>query len=109
VGLFKMTDTEEEACDHAGMCSECELWYCLNDEIHHCYKCHDCLDICGHCSGLYDVLSWIMLCKDCYKNGIKVKECSKCNKYQGITRKKYPSDGSETIYTCRECCFKNQT
>ena len=36
-----MSKRHEEACRHG-----CKLWYCLDDEIYHCYNCYDSLNIC---------------------------------------------------------------
>jgi len=79
-----MAKTIDESCSHADICRGCKLWYCADDELHHCKECHDCLNICEKCSGAF-YGQFEYLCKQCYRhdkkrNGI----CVRCNKSKRI-------------------------
>lgn len=91
-------------CEHAGKCKGCKKWYCLNDEMYHCYKCYECLDFCYKCSGVGDPGLWKWLCKSCYYEGETTTKCLECNRYRRITRHEKPFNHSiEEDSICLSC------
>ncbi|SNW62399.1 Hypothetical protein ORPV_495 [Orpheovirus IHUMI-LCC2] len=102
-----MSKLYENSCGHASQCKGCKLWYCANDEIHHCYNCRDNLDLCGKCTGL-EVDVWMYLCRLCYKDDEGTMKCIKCNRYRRITKDPKPFVHSEIQDPiCLSCHRKN--
>ena len=109
-----MSKTSEECCRHACQCKGCRLYYCADDEIHHCPGCFKSL-ICYRCCGL-EVGVWNYFCKSCYKNGPLYKiaqgidTCTVCNRKRRVTRHPHPfTHSSPEQPICRSCWFRRNS
>ena len=104
-----MSKLEEDVCCHGGQCKGCKLWYCLDDEIYHCYNCYDSLELCGKCTGLGDPGGWNWLCKSCYREDYISDKCTVCSRYRRITKNPCPySHSIEEPAVCKSCYIKKE-
>jgi len=107
-------------CAHATLCKGCRKYKCADDQIHHCFSCFQCLNICDECSGL-EVDAWVYLCRTCFYecksievcfNNSKIlpKKCCKCNRFKRIMQ--HPKPFIHSVWkddlVCRACAFKSR-
>ena len=102
---FKYAD---DACRHGVQCRGCQGWFCADDEVVECERCHEAF-WCPSCFGIpYGTQDqWKTNCRECRqeigrrdRDKIRLGLCQGCNRL--IVRKCYLSKGT----WCHRCTRK---